>query len=376
MAERPGPLFYLVRTAEDDDGIGVGVLRCIKPWTRWLLIKGFAAGKEVPDLPIERAIATIRDYLGLPDLQPEVTGVDPWTMNSLYATKYQNRRVFCIGDAVHRHVPLNGLGSNTAVQDAYNLSWKLAFVLKGLAEPHLLDTYTEERMPVGKEVVEHATGALALYPALLEAIGIPAASSSNELASMWAEINAPSAAGKTRRAQIRSAVENMVYEFQTRGLELNQFYRSSATIADEEPKDKPSQRDLIPFVTTLPGAHLPHAWVQRNGVQVSTLDLVGGGRFTLLTGVGGDAWVTAAEEVGAESGVEITAVAIGPGCVVTDLLFEWQSRREIDDDGCLLVRPDGYIAWRQKANSSHHSSNLADALRQVLGKQPAFNLPQ
>ncbi|RXH58961.1 monooxygenase, FAD-binding [Granulicella sibirica] len=221
VAERPGPLFYLVRTAEDDDGIGIGVLRCIKPWTRWLLIKGFAAGKEVPDLPIERAIATIRDYLGLPDLQPEVTGVDPWTMNSLYATKCQNRRVFCIGDAVHRHVPLNGLGSNTAVQDAYNLSWKLAFVLKGLAEPHLLDTYTEERMPVGKEVVEHATGALALYPALLEAIGIPAASSSNELASMWAEINAPSEAGKTRRAQIRSAVENMVYEFQTRGLELN-----------------------------------------------------------------------------------------------------------------------------------------------------------
>jgi len=74
VAERPGPLFYLVRTAEDDDGIGVGVLRCIKPWTRWLLIKGFAAGKEVPDLPTERAIATIRDYLGLPDLQPEVTG--------------------------------------------------------------------------------------------------------------------------------------------------------------------------------------------------------------------------------------------------------------------------------------------------------------
>ena len=111
-------------------------------------------------------------------------------------------------------------------------------------------------------------------------------------------------------------------------------------------------------------------------MQVSTLDLVGGGRFTLLTGVGGDAWVTAAEEVGAESGVEITAVAIGPGCVVTGLLFEWQSRREIDDDGCLLVRPDGYIAWRQKANSSYHSSNLADALRQVLGTQPAFNLPQ
>ena len=247
-------------------------------------------------------------------------------MNSLYATTYHAGRVFCLGDAVHRHVPLNGLGLNTAVQDAYNISWKMALVLKGLAKPSLLERYSAERVPVGKEAVEHATGALQLYPALLDAIGIPAAPIDNGLASVEAEIASPSNRGQERRAKIRSAVGDMVYEFQTRGLELNQFYRSTAVIPDGYPVGESSARDLDPWVTTCPGTHLPHAWVQQDGRKISTLDLVGSGRFTILTGPKGEAWIRAAEQVSADLGLDVQTVVIGPGRAVTDLLFEWQAR--------------------------------------------------
>ena len=65
----------------------------------------------------------------MPDLDVEITGTSLWGNNEMYATHLQSGRVFCAGDAVHRHPPSNGLGSNTSIQDSYNLAWKLAAVL-------------------------------------------------------------------------------------------------------------------------------------------------------------------------------------------------------------------------------------------------------
>ena len=73
-----------------------------------------------------------------------------WGNNKMYATRYREGRVFCMGDAVHRHPPSNGLGSNTSIQDAYNLAWKLAYVLRGAAGPGLLDSFDAERAPIGR----------------------------------------------------------------------------------------------------------------------------------------------------------------------------------------------------------------------------------
>ena len=61
---------------------------------------------------------------------------------------------FCMGDAVHRHPPVFGLGSNTCIQDAYNLAWKVAMVTKGKASPDLLETYNNERQPIGHWLVK------------------------------------------------------------------------------------------------------------------------------------------------------------------------------------------------------------------------------
>ena len=81
-------------------------------------------------------------------------------------------RVFCMGDAVHRHPPSNGLGSNTSIQDAFNLRWKLALVLKGQAAPKLLDSYDAERAPIGKQIVDRANKSIAEFGPIFGALGL------------------------------------------------------------------------------------------------------------------------------------------------------------------------------------------------------------
>jgi len=71
--------------------------------------------------------------------------------------KFGEGRVFVAGDAAHIHSPTGGQGMNTGIQDSFNLSWKLAHVIKGFSPPSLLDTYTEERLPVVAEMLNLTT---------------------------------------------------------------------------------------------------------------------------------------------------------------------------------------------------------------------------
>ena len=89
-----------------------------------------------------------------------------------YATEMSNGRVYCMGDATHRHPPSNGLGSNTSIQDAFNLAWKLAHVLKGKAGPKLLETYTAERAPVAKQIVTRANKSIEEFGPIFKALGL------------------------------------------------------------------------------------------------------------------------------------------------------------------------------------------------------------
>lgn len=367
---RAGLLFFIVRTALDRGGAGLGILRCVKPWTSWLMIKGYAAGQVTPRLTEEEAVDVVRDYLGIADLELRITGVDPWDLNSICASVYHDGRIFCMGDAVHRHAPSNGLGSNTAIQDAYNLAWKLSLVLKNIAGSKLLASYSEERVPVGQQVVARATKSVGTYTAILDAVGVSDGQTPEENETSEAELTADNDVGRQRRTALRKSIHEKVYEFHTRGIELNHFYRSLAIIHEGQtlPQD---QRDPELFYrsTTCPGARLPHARVQREGKDNSTLDLVGKDRFTVLTGIGGERWIAAAEAVSLHFGIEISAVAIGPGCHVEDLYFEWADRREIEENGCLLVRPDGFIAWRcENAASGECEKILSHVIGAILDR--------
>ena len=90
----------------------------------------------------------------------------------MYAERYVEGRVYCMGDACHRHPPSNGLGSNTSIADAYNLAWKLALVLDGKAAPSLLDSYDAERAPIGKQIVLRANQSIEEFGPIFEALGL------------------------------------------------------------------------------------------------------------------------------------------------------------------------------------------------------------
>src|SRR5260221_11384167 len=92
-----------------------------------------------------------------------------------------------MGDAVHRHPPTNGLGSNTSIQDAYNLCWKLKYVLEGKASPSLLDSYSTERQPIGRQIVTRANKSISDFPPIFEAVGLLSSSVPTETQkNIWA----------------------------------------------------------------------------------------------------------------------------------------------------------------------------------------------
>ena len=102
-------------------------------------------------------------------------------------------------------------------------------------------------------------------------------------------------------------------------------------------------------------------------MRVSTHDLAGKGRFCLLTGIGGDGWVEAVAQAAGATGVEIAAYVIGPGREVLDTYDDWARAREVREDGCVLVRPDGHVAWRSNARADDPGTALQGVFERLLG---------
>ena len=153
---------------------------------------------------------------------------------------------------------------------------------------------------------------------------------------------------------------------------MNQRYRSDAIVTDGQPEPAPNaDMELHYQPTTWPGARLPHAWVfDSQGRKLSTLDLCGRGHFTLLTGIGGDLWVAAAQALSERYGLPIRTHVIGPRQAIEDHAGEWSAMRGIADTGCLLVRPDHHVAWRAPAMTATPDTDLGHALATILGHRP------
>ena len=126
VAHRPSILHWIMNPAAGFGEIGMGLLRAVRPWDQWIAGWGFDLKNGEPDLDHGRALEKIRALVGDPNLDVDIVSVAPWYVNQAYAPTYSVGRVLCGGDAVHRHPPSSGLGSNTCVQDGFNLAWKLA----------------------------------------------------------------------------------------------------------------------------------------------------------------------------------------------------------------------------------------------------------
>jgi 2-polyprenyl-6-methoxyphenol hydroxylase-like FAD-dependent oxidoreductase len=247
----------------------------------------------------------------------EMLSCAPWRQNLLVADSYYQNRVFLAGDAVHLVIPTGGLGMNSGVGDAIDLSWKLAATLQGWGGPGLLASYEIERRQIGARNVEASRQASRGRRAWRAAYRPNIRDHTPE--------GAETRANLTRIANVEQRKSNEMI-----GAELGYRYRGSP-IVWPEPGDGPAD-DFMKYVpTTWPGARLPHLWLG-NGTALH--DRIGDG-YTLLRLAGARADATPLERAFASYGAPLTVLDI-----------DEQHPREIYGYDLLLLRPDLHVVWR------------------------------
>jgi hypothetical protein len=240
----------------------------------------------------------------------------PWRQNLLLADHYGQGRVFLAGDAVHLMIPTGGLGMNSGVGDAVDLSWKLHATLRGWGGPELLKSYEVERRQVG----ERNVGA-SRYATL----------GRRRWRAMWRpDIREKSHAGEQTRRRLSVVADNEQRKSNEMiGAELGYRYVDSPVICNVPGGPEHLFRDYRP--TTWPGARLPHVWLV-DGAPIQ--DRVGDG-YTILR-LGGSA--------ADASGLESTIRARGAPVKLLDIAD--QAARDVYGHDLILLRPDLHVVWR------------------------------
>ncbi|QKV90994.1 FAD-dependent monooxygenase [Streptomyces sp. NA02950] len=316
------------------DPAGEGVLLPVDNKEQWVFHMPWTpeSGETIEDFTERRCVEHIRAGTGVPDLDVEVTGKAPWHAADRVADSYRTGRVFLMGDSVHEMPPTGAFGSNTGIQDAHNLAWKIAGVLRGWAGPGLLDTYEVERRPVAQATSARAT----LQASLEQHPGYNAAQSAT-----------------TGTDLVTTAL----------------CYRYSSTAVVGGDPDAPTVPDSFELRGD-PGTRAPHMWLTRDGAEVSTIDLYERS-FVLLCGEGGADWRAVARTVAEKLDVPLDAYLVGSSADA-DLQIrggaDWADTHGTTQEGAVLVRPDGFVAWRAQRMPANAEQELADVLLDVLGR--------
>lgn len=373
-AYRPACIYMMVQPG-NAFWVGSGTLVAVKPFTEWLLNRQYNPADGELDASDESVIAYARQALGLPALKVRVKDTSKWQVNNVVATEYRRGRIFLAGDAAHRHPPASGLGSNTCVQDAFNLAWKLKLVLFGQASERLLDSYDQERQPIGDQVVSHAIRTLHNFARVPQVLGFRPGQTAEEGEASLRDLFTDAAGQEQRRRELEEVLDLQNYRSNALGIQLGHCYKVSTAVVDDIDIDIngtpcptfPRDPILHYSPTTHPGSYLPHAFVEHHRRQISTLDILEPGQFGLIVGIGGAPFVTAAQKISQELKVQVPVYAVGYRCEYDDVLGQWSGVRQISDRGALLVRPDGHVAWRCLDRPQDPVGALRSALRQVLG---------
>lgn len=376
--ERHASLNWIVKPDNKTFPGVVGHLRVVRPWNEWVMVAFGPNGSnpfEGMSTDSPELVACMREFVGDDKLEVEVLAMDPWTVRESVAEEYSKSGsdAYILGDAAHRHPPTFGLGSNTCIQDAYNLAWKTAFVLKGIAGHSLLDSFSQERQLVGADLVRESNDQIRANNDIWEALGMTASSPEAGVKEV-AELAHASASGSARRAKLHKALETKRQELESLGLAYNQWYTSKAVYLHDEEEPRPVLKGdpvVEVQVSTFPGSRLPHVWldIPERGNMMSTLDLAGKSRFCLLTGVEGEAWRNAAKNIQKTHGIPIVTYGIGPGLDYIDVCRDWFRKRGIEEDGCVLVRPDRFVAWRSVKMTENCESKLMQVFDHILSRQ-------
>jgi len=312
-----------------------GFFRIEKPFTSGFLAVHWLGDPKNPvtdvskDLTDERAYELLRAGLGDDNAPVKIENVMHWDATADTAERFQKGRVFLVGDAAHVMPPSGGFGGNTGVQDAHNIAWKLALVLKGLAGPDLLSTYDLERRPAAAFTVEQAY-------------------------SRYVTRSAPYLKSDDMQAIQNDLNVEFGYTYDSRAIDP-EGPRSGAI--HENPRESKGR----------PGTRAPHIYLQRDGRQISTLDLFDR-NFTLLAGPEGNAWCESARAAGKRLAIPVDVHRVGADGL-TDPDGAIAAAYGIASTGAVLVRPDGFVASRAKTGEAASAEEISSVLRSLLCQQ-------
>ncbi|MED0873110.1 FAD-dependent monooxygenase [Bacillus mobilis] len=284
----------------------LGALIPVDNERRWIYHVSYdpLKGERSEDFTIEHCKQIIQTAIGSTNIEAEIVSVLPWEATESTATKFQDNRIFLVGDSAHIMPPTGGFGSNTGIQDAHNLAWKLATVIKGKAKPKLLETYHEERYPVAKLTTDYASSLLF-------------------------------------RAANRE--EGSLNKMDGLAVTVGYQYCSEAIVDDSATPHRMDNVDL----SGRPGTRAPHFLGTYDGNDVSVLDLLGND-FVLLTGAENCTWADCVQDVSSRLGVNIKIYRVG---LNGDFIAQENVFSELyglGDEGAVLIRPDGFIGWRSE----------------------------
>jgi putative polyketide hydroxylase len=300
-----------------------GVVLTVDNAERWLLVVGLDGepGTARPPMDAEQAGALVRRAIGV-EVPIRVVGTMPWSPAARVADRYRAGRAFVAGDAAHEMTPSGAFGLNVGMQDAQNLAWKLAAVLAGWAGSDLLDTYDAERRPAGRFAAEQS-----------------------HLQFLGARPPRP---------------------FGNWGVILGTAYTSDSIIPDGSAASELADPAVDYVPQARPGSRAPHAWIRQLGVLRSTIDLYGADPV-LLAGSAADAWQSEAAAAASAMAIPLAIERIGESFRPEDPAA-FTEVHGIGDGGAILVRPDGYVAWRAAGPPTPRAS-FRLILEQVFGRR-------
>ncbi|MDH4148551.1 MAG: FAD-dependent monooxygenase, partial [Acidimicrobiia bacterium] len=268
-----------------------------------------------PDASRDELERAIRNVIGLP-FSMDIRHVIPWRQHLLVADRFAQGRVFLAGDAVHLVIPTGGLGMNSGVGDAFDLSWKLAATLAGWGGPGLLASYETERRPVALRNVEASGWAAA---------GVP----------LWRSLITPQVLddtpeGATLRAEIAaSALVNHARMHGMVGVEMGYTYAGSPLVADEVGNEAVWETSSY-TPHTRPGVRIPHVWLADGRPIQDAL---------------GD-WFTLVELRGRTSSARLAAAFERRRVPFEAFHSTEPAALDVYRAPLLLLRPDLHVAWR------------------------------
>jgi hypothetical protein len=296
---------------------------------RWLMAVQYVPERGATPADFTDAFCQelIRRGAGRADVRVEIIDARPWDAAAAVADRFVDGRVFLVGDSAHVMPPTGGFGGNTGIQDAWNLAWKLDLVLQGAAAPQLLDSYDTERRPVADHTMAQA------------------------LARLQAWFRDPS--GKLPPPVPIVKDDTVMFGYR---------YASGAFVAARGAGEDVFEDPRAP--SGQPGSRAAQLLVEQDGRRISTIDLFAG-RWVVLGGPDGDSWSDVVRRLSAAAALDVGAYSLGPAGGLRDVDGRWPSLFGLGADGAVLVRPDGFIAWRAQ-HSTRDSHAALDQLFERL----------